>query len=275
MPTVQLVIGLLINLLLSPFEKLDPLWPLLLLSLGISLGFLLAFRRLANATRLKGAKDRMQAHLLELRLFKDSPRILFSALGNILIQNVRYLRFSLKPLLVLLLPMALLLVHLDGWFGYRPLLPGESALVTVKLLPGNIGVMKDIALQVPSAITLETLPLRIPAAWEVSWQIRAKEVGTHDLIFRSPASVVTKAIVVSETAWARVWPTTAVSGLWNEFWNPGEAVLSAGSDLQQIRLGYPARSIKVLGWEMHWLLFFFLASCLFGWVASRRMRVVI
>jgi hypothetical protein len=262
------------TVLFSPLFNAAPVWSLLLIAFVTSVLFLWVYKRTVDPVKVKTSKDRIQAHLLELRLFKDSPRILFSALGNALIHNVRYLRFSLKPLAFMLLPIVLLLVQLEGWYGYKPLHPGEAALVRVSLSTPDIGILRQITLQCPVGIARETPALRLPSTPEVSWAIRGKVAGTHSLVVQGPDWTYTKAVVVSE-GWARVWPQTVTSGFWNQFWNPGEAVLSPAGRVRQIAVNYPDRSIDVLGWKTHWLVVFFLASCLFGWIASRFMKVVI
>ena len=275
MDLVHSIIDSVLTVLFSPFLNTAPVWSLVLTALATSALFLWVYKRTVDPVKVKTSKDRIQAHLLELRLFKDSPRILFSALGNALIHNVRYLRFSLKPLAFVLLPIILLLVQLEGWYGYKPLRPGEAALVRVRLSTPDIGILRQITLQCPVGIARETPPLRFPPTREVSWAIRGKEAGTHRLVVQGPDWTYTKTVVVSEGTWARVWPQTVTSGFWNQFWNPGEAVLSPAGRVRQIAVDYPDRSIDVLGWKTHWLVVFFLASCLFGWIASRFMKVVI
>jgi hypothetical protein len=273
MATFQVIISRLVTLFLLPFQSLDPIWPLLSLSLVMTMSFLFVFRHATDPVKVRTVKNRVQAHLLELRLFKDSPRILFSALGNILIHNGRYLRLSLRPLALLLFPIALLLVHLEGWFGYRPLHPAEAAVVTVKVGPDRL--VGEATLEVSPGLILETPSLWVPALGEISWTIRGKKAGSHRVVVQGLSRASAKRVVVSDKTWFRVWPTTISTGFWNHFWNPGEAVLDPQGQVQQITLNYPARTIRLLGWKMHWLINFFLASCLFGWVASRWMKVVI
>jgi uncharacterized membrane protein (DUF106 family) len=275
MNLVHAILDRILNVLFSPFLHTAPAWPLLLTALVTSLLFLWVYKQTVDPVKVKASKDRIQAHLLELRLFKDSPRIMFSALGNALIHNVRYVRSSLKPLALMLLPIVLLLVQLEGWYGHNPLRPGEAAVVSVSLATSDIGILQRMTLQCPRGIAQETPPLRLPSAQEVSWAIRGKEAGTHRVVVQGPDRTYTKTVVVSDGTWARVWPQTVTSGFWNQFWNPGEAALSPTGFVRQITVSYSDRSIDVFGWEMHWLLAFFLASCLFGWIASRFMKVVI
>lgn len=94
---------------------------------------LIIFRYTSNQEKIKETKDRIKAHLLEIRLFKDDLRILLSAQKSILLYNVNYMKHALKPMVFMIIPVAIILIQLDGWFGYRPLRLGESAIISVKL----------------------------------------------------------------------------------------------------------------------------------------------
>jgi hypothetical protein len=260
------------TLLLAPVARLAPIWPLLALSLALTIVFLLVFRKTTNSVQVSRVKNLVQAHILELRLFKDSPRILLSALGKIVFHNVRYLALSLKPLLVMTVPIVLLLVHFESWFGYRPLHRGEATIVTVQT---ENATAPGLSIQSPPDIVVETASLWDQNLREMSWRIRPKAIGHHRLVIQGPNGSVEKTITVADEGWPRVWPVTVKDGFWNQLWNPGEAILPAENPVKQVRVDYPVRSIRLWRWEMNWLLIFFLTSCLFGWIVSRRMKLVI
>jgi len=119
------------DFLLTPFNSLDPFWTLMILSLLAGVLMLLIFRSTSNQAKIKEVKDKMKAHLLEISLFKDSPAIILSAQKNLLLYNAQYMKYALKPMLYMILPISMMLIHLDGWFGYRPLKVGESAIFSV------------------------------------------------------------------------------------------------------------------------------------------------
>jgi hypothetical protein len=59
------------------------------------------------------------------------------------------------------------------------------------------------------------------------------------------------------------------------FLNPAEPALPASSAIERIDVHYPAGTVDVFGWQMHWLVFF-LGACLVFVLALRRpMRVQI
>ncbi|MCI0717382.1 MAG: hypothetical protein L0338_00085 [Acidobacteria bacterium] len=259
--------------LLAPFKHFDPLWALLAVSLVTTLLFLLVFRCTTDPLRIRAAKNGMQARLLEVRIFKDSPAIILAALAGMVGNNLRYLRSTIKPTVLLLPLLVLLLIHLDGWFRYAPLRSRQAAVVTVKISGSARHLLDQISLEAPPGVSVETAPLRLPDESEVSWAVRGREPGKHPLRIRSASVVAEKTLVISDDGWDRVAPRSVAAGFWNQWLYPGEAFLPPESMIERIEVGYPALPWRLLGWEAHWLLLFFLFSCGFGFVASRLLGV--
>src|SRR5919108_4002002 len=109
------------DLLLNPFQYLDPLWPLLIFSFVTGIIMLVIYRYTSNQKGIKETKDRIKAYLLEIRLFKDDLGILLSAQKNILRHNLTYMKHAVKPMLFMIIPVLLILIQLEGWFGRKPL----------------------------------------------------------------------------------------------------------------------------------------------------------
>lgn len=259
----------------SPFKSRDPVWALMAVSLITSLVFLEVFRRTTHAAKLQEARNRMQAHLLEVRLFKDSPSIVLAALAGMLAGNLRYLRHSLKPTLLMLPPLLVLMIHLDGWFGHTPLRPGQAALVRVKLQEAAQQTLDSVSLEPSAGLTIETPSLRIPLEKEISWAVRPSQTGEYPLKVRGPGGAAEKMIVVSEGGWERAAPRRVTAGFWNQWTFPGEALLPRDGPIEWIEVGYPDRSLTMLGWEAHWLVIFFVLTCAFGFAGSKLLRVTL
>ena len=108
------------DLAMAPLQGLSPSTSLLLLSAALGLLFLLVFRLTSNQDAIGRLRRRMGAHLLEFRLFQHSLGIQWSALSRMLLANLIYLKYVARPLLVMLVPLGLVLIQLDQWYGYRP-----------------------------------------------------------------------------------------------------------------------------------------------------------
>jgi len=261
--------------LFGPFKRVDPFWALLAVSLVTTFIFLEVFRRTTSSTKLQEAKNNMQARLLEVRLFKDSPSIVLAALAGMLACNLRYLKHSLKPTLLMLPPLVMLMIHLDAWFGHAPLRPGQAALVRVKILESARQAFDDISLEAAAGLAIETPSLRVPPEKEISWVVRASQTGQYLLNVRGAGSAAQKTIVVADGGWERVAPRLVTAGLWNQWSHPGEASLPRDGLIEWVEVNYPDRSLALLGWETHWLVLFFLLTCVLGFVGSKLLRITV
>src|SRR5687767_2882859 len=179
MQAINSAIGALLDALLWPFQAW-PLAGLAVVSLLVSLALLAAFKMTSNQRALAAAKRRIQANLFELRLFQDDPRLVMRVVGDLLLQQVVYLRYAFVPLIWVALPLAILAAHLQARYGYDGLNPGHAALVTVRMKPAaaasnaassaansattrsadSAAVRPEITLDAPSGLRVET-----PGVW--------------------------------------------------------------------------------------------------------------
>jgi hypothetical protein len=212
---------------------------------------------------------------MEVRIFKDDLQTLLSAQKMILKYNLQYLGFGLKPLLVIFLPVALLLIQLEGWFGQRPLRPGESTLLSVRLSEVAVGLLPEVKIEGDEGLTIESPSLRIPSIREVDWKIRADKPGEHRLSVRLQGRTIPKLLTVSAGELARVSSVKVSSDSWAVALHPGEDPIANCDVVRQIALDYPARSIELFGWKLHWLLVFIVLSTLAGFLFKGLFRVEI
>jgi uncharacterized membrane protein (DUF106 family) len=260
----------LLDFLLTPFSFLDPVWILFVISMLAGVLMLLIFRLTSKQSMIKEVKNKMQAHLIEILLFKDSPRIILTAQKNLIRYNARYMKYAFAPMVYMILPMSLLLVHLDGWFGYRPLQIGESAIFSVKLSGGGPKVLSRISIEADKGLTVETLPLRILENGEINWRIRADTPGEHSITVNAYGHKVRKKIEVFQTKLIRLSKFRVGSTFLDILLHPGEGPIEEGSFINNIGIGYPSREIGILGWRTHWLVLFFILS-IAGGLAFRRI----
>ena len=136
-------------------------WTLTVIAFATGVAMLWAFRRSSNQAAIALAKRKLHAHLLAFRLFSDEPRLIFRAQRDLLVWNARYLALMLRPTLVMLLPLAALLWHLDAVYGRRALAPGESTIVTLQLAPGEDLFRPNYRLMREPGVEAETPPVRI------------------------------------------------------------------------------------------------------------------
>lgn len=263
------------DLLCAPFARLSPWGAMAFLSLLTGLLMLLVFRFTSNQKGIRRTKDLIKGHLLEFRLFKDNFGVTMRAFGHVLLYNLRYLAYALKPLLVMIIPLLLILAQLNARFGYRPLHPGEQVLLKVKLVRGMNPLNLDLTIAPSKSFTVETPPLRIEEEGEVDWRLRAVEAGHHDIVLQGQGRSVVKTMAIGPARLNALAPLKTNRKFFNQLFNPAEPALARGLPLDSIELVYPGRSFRLLGMDIHWLLAFFVLSLVFGFGLKGLFKVEI
>ena len=274
MGIVNAVLGRVFDLLFLPVRGLTPWAGLIIASLLTALLMLFIFRLTSNQAGIRRTKNRIKAHLLELRLYKDNMSVSLRAQGNILIQNLRYIGYNAKPLLVMIVPIILILAQLNLWFGASPLRPGDQTLVKVKLRDGYNPMETALELRTSGGLAVETPPVRIEDEGEYAWRIRAVSAGPAGLEFAVGLSTIAKSVAIGGRPLSKVSPRRDRRFL-DLVLYPGEAPLPGGSPIKSIEILYEGRTLNFLGLGVHWLVAYFLLSIVLGFALKGVFKVEI
>ena len=227
---------------------------MIFISLLTALLMLFIFRFTSNQEGIRHVKNKIKAHLLELRLFKDSLSISFKAQGNILRYNLKYISYSAKPLLVMIIPLILILIQLNLWFGYEALTPGQETILKVKLEEGQNPLDINLSLEPSTGFNIQTPPLRVEEEREINWRLQAREKGVHDLTLIVNSQRITKKLAVGQKPLSKISPLKARRNFISELINPGEAPVPGDLRIKTIEVKYPVKDMKLFGWNIPWLL---------------------
>jgi len=250
---------------LAPFARLHPWVGLLVVSVVTGVVMLLIFGRTSNQRKITETKDKLKAYIMEMWIFRNDTLVMFSAIGNVIRNNVQYLRHSLRPLVFILIPVLIIMVQLGIRYGNQPFDPGDTAIFTVELRDGVRPSEADVELTAPMGVRVLSPPLRIDSAQEVDWKIQALMPGTHTLTLRVGDDVVTKSVAVGpERRVEKLADVRPTAGTWDAFLYPSEAPIPRASAIEAIRLGYPPRELGLFGLNVHWLIAFFVVSVAAG-----------
>lgn len=256
--------GRLLEFIFFPFRNMSPWIGMIFISFLTALLMLFIFRFTSNQQGIRQVKKKIIAHLLELRLFKDSLSITLKAQGNILRYNLKYIGYSAKPMLVLIIPIFLILVQLNLWFGYQDLAPGQKAILKVKMEEGHNLFDINIAIEPSSALNIETPPLRIEEEREINWRFQINEKGVHDITLITNGQRFTKKIAAAQNPLSKISQSRVQRNFIDELFNPGEAPLPGDIPLKTIEVTYLPQRMNLLGWHIHWLIVYFALSIIFG-----------
>lgn len=264
MVVVNTIFAKLIEGMLFPFRNMNPWIGMMVVSLVTGLLMLVIFRYTSNQEGIRRVKDRIKAHLLEMRLYQDNLRVNFRAQGGILRANLKYFLYALKPMLVMIIPVLLILVQLNFWFGYQALKPGQSTLLTVKLDKTHNPLEVDLQLEPPETVRVETPALRIEEENEIDWRISTTRRGRHELVLRLGGKRIVKTVSTGDRPVELISPLRLKGGILDQVLYPVERPLDKNNPIRSIEIRYPGKSLSLLGINIHWLIAFFVLSVIFG-----------
>ena len=249
-----------------------PLAGLALVSAAAGAGMLWVFGRASDQRAIARTKKRMQAYLLESRLYGDDLGLLFRAQGKLVAANLRYLALMLKPAVVLIAPTAVLLYHLDAVYGVAAAPPGEAVVVTVRVDGPIDAAAEPPAIAAPEGVAVETPAVRVAETGEFSWRLRAGREVRGDLVFDWRGERWTKSFDAG--AGPRYVSPWRDGSWWGRIAAPGEPALRA-EGVEAVEIRYPEARVEAFGFALHWLVWFLLISLAAGFALRGAFGVAI
>jgi len=233
------------------------------LSVVIGLLMVVVFRYTSDQKAIRVAKDRLNAHLLAVRLFQDQIQVVLISYWRIVRSTENYLRLAFVPLLYVSVPLIFLIVQADRYLGHTPLQVGQPFLVKAQL--ADPSVLDQTSLRLPAGISLTAPSVHVPARNEVIWRVMAEGWGRHDLEIEAGNQTFSKSLNVA-TGIERISPTRLRDQWWERVFVSGESALPANSPVQSIAINYPERTISFAWLEWNWIWLFLVLSLIFAFL---------
>lgn len=283
---------------MAPLMAFPPIVALCVVSAVFGLLAMICFRYTSNQTALKRVADHTRANLLASRLFKDDMRVSLAAQGGMFKNAFLRLLYSIPPLIVLIIPFALIVAQLAMWYEFAPLKPDtEHVSVVAEVNPDAWDDALSATIETPEQVAVEARLRR--AAWstpaktdEQGNETQAAASGGPELRWRiktlAPTSkepalmkisiggqTIEKQIVINDDAggWHYVSPVRAGTNFWDRLLYPGEPAFAPDSPIQRIVIEYPSRSNPIFGLPIHWLITFFVVSIVGALAAKPFVKV--
>ncbi len=260
------------GVLLAPVGLLPGWLSATLVAAASGLLFLLAFKWTSNQRAIRAVRADIKAHLLALKLFKESPWVTLRAQGRILWGVARSLALTVVPLLVMAVPVCLLLGQIGLWYQARPLPVGEEAVITLKL-SGAQTSWPAVRLRPTDALEVTAGPVRVLSKRELCWNVKARRPGYHRLVFEVGGQQVEKELAVGD-GFMRV-STLRPGWEWPDvLFHPAEAPFRPDSPVHSITVEYPERSSWTSGTDS-WLVYWVVVSMVAALCLSPLLKVKI
>lgn len=223
---------------------------------------LLIFKYTSNQRAIGRVRDDIKAHMLALKLFKDSIAVTVRAQGHVFKGAFLLLFHAVRPMLVMMVPVCLLLAQLGLWYQSRPLRPGEEAIVTMKLNGSPEAVWPDVTISSIPTADVTIGPVKVLSKREINWQITARREGKHPIVFAVDQKSIEKELVVGN-GFTRL-SAQRPGWRWSDILlHPAEKPFSGDATVQSISITYPDRLSHTSGTDW-WMIYFFVASMVFA-----------
>lgn len=251
------------TLLLKPFEGGNALGGIIFISILTGGVMLFLFRFTSNQQAMKEVKTRISAYFLELRLYSHDISNVMASQAKIMKSNFSYMKLSLVPALVLIIPVIVVMIQLNLRYASRQLLPGETALVKVKVSEGFDVMRNRMDLECRSGLEKVSPGVRIPELNEVCFKVKLTEPGVHMITLGSGAATMEMPVFGSDRL-IPVYSMAKKGSLVEAIFNPGSPNVPDEAPIESVEVSYRPMEFKFPGFRLSWLWTFLIISFAFG-----------
>jgi len=258
------------SVIFGPLRGVPPIWPLLVVSFLTGLLMLRIFGTVSNQQAIGLIKDRIKGNLIALRLFRDDPGLILRIQARIMRDTLVYIRYSLWPLFIMIGPVLIVMIQLNHHLGTQPLKPREQTVFKVHVKNPRV-LEAPIDLIVPEGLTAETPPVRIAGLNEIAWRIRADAEGEYVVNVRVGDETIEKKVVVGD-GWRPLSCIRTGRSAVDLLLYPGESPIQSPV-VDSVVIRYQPLPIAVFGWQLHWMVLFFVLSISSGFAFRNLLGV--
>jgi hypothetical protein len=116
--------------------------------------------------------------------------------------------------------------------------------------------------------------MHFPTLRQLAWRVVPAGPGPHALQLHVNGIVYEKSLVVADAV-ARRSPVRPPAAFLDQLLEPSEPPVATDGPVTAIRVPYPERTLDVLGFSVHWLVLYLVASFAFVLVLRKPLGVVI
>jgi hypothetical protein len=141
------------------------------------MGFVMLWiwRFTSNQAAIADVRRKISAHLLATRLFKDDLSVTFRAQRQIILQALRLLLHSLRPMVIMLAPFILVMTQIGLRYEHRAAPIGRVTRVKATMKTGHAVESLGTALQLPDGLERDANdPCCVKSLRTVDWRITCR-----------------------------------------------------------------------------------------------------
>ncbi|HEV8112232.1 MAG TPA: hypothetical protein VGR31_05615 [Planctomycetota bacterium] len=240
--------------LLAPLEHFGFAFALVVTSAVFGILALIAFKHLSSQRRIKAAKDKIKAHLIEIRIYQDDLAIVGRAIGKVLLRNFQYLALNFGPFIPLSIPFVLVIAQLAVRYGFDPIrvhgpdeqvMPGRGTLIEVELARERAADIAGLEIQLPPGVRALSPLVRVASEGRAFQEVVATAPLSGAIGFVLADGTRASKQMSAGFADGPLQPERA-QGVWSALLWPAEDNLASGSPFRSVRIEYPERHLAFL-----------------------------
>lgn len=240
-----------LNPILGPLINYNPFLGIIVMALAISFLISLVYKFMTNQEKMKALKQEQKEFQKRMKELRSEPEKMMALQKEAMRKNMEYMKMSLKPTLVTMIPIILIFGWMAGSLAYEPIFPGETYSITATFAEDIVGDA-ELILDEGSSLLTGASSVQTIEDGQASWSIKSED-GLHDL-----------EVVIGDTSQTKsVLITTDLE-------TEPAVEMYTHSDIEQIQINYnklkPAGkfSFPVIGWVPGWLGWYILFSLVFS-----------
>jgi hypothetical protein len=171
------------------------------------------FKKISWQKGIKSAKDKIKAHMIEIRLYQDDLVVVATAVLKVLARNVVYLGLNFGPILPLAVPFMVLTAQLVVSYAYDPLpmhergavvMSGRGTLLEIELAPG--ADVRELRVTLPDGLQAVSPLVRVPGDARAFQEFVAVAPGAHEVVLELAGVRETKLVYAGSEVPAAMQP---------------------------------------------------------------------
>jgi uncharacterized membrane protein (DUF106 family) len=217
----------------NPLLALQPIYVILIMSIAITAIMTLLYKLFTDQKLMKTLKEEMKVLQKQVKEYSQHPEKLATVQKEIMQKNMQYMKHSMRPTLITMLPIILIIGWMAAHLSFMPLAPNVPFNITVTAE----GI--DELLIEANNLTLLSNEAQKLADGKATWQLKGSK-GEYYVSFSSGDVFAEKKILVTDEFKYEV-PTENIKN----------------SAIKQIEVGnkrlYPMGDFSLFGWRPQWL----------------------
>ena len=280
MQSVALLLNRFFDVLWWPLSGTPRYLDIMIISAISALIFLVIFKKTSNQKMITRYKNRMIAHILEIRLYKDQPVLTLKSIIRIIWYNIVYLRYALPSLIVILPVLLIISIQINNRYGYMPMKVGNPFIIRVDMARRHTldipNISQKIYCTTSKGIEIETVPLVVASQPSIFWRARLTSLEADRPIVKITIDETNGTIekkIYTGNLKRRFAPQMTKWHLRHLLLNNAENFIPQESSFESVRVNYKRAGYSFLVWETDSIVLYFILTLIFGFVFKPIFRV--